>query len=101
MHGERRTDGPPSLGADGMTDMSTITGGILSLRDLVGQFAFDFSVIDLVLWFPRMSWSEFAGSTAAVLSWCWLSNQLENSLNRRFRRLAAWLLLRLALLLRP
>lgn len=60
--------------------------GIFSLRDLAGHFAFDFSVIDLALWFPYLSWPEFAASAAAVLSWCWLSCFIENTLNAPIRR---------------
>lgn len=37
---------------------------------------FNPGVIDLVVWFPKLEWDEFAVAAAAVLTWSWLSERL-------------------------
>lgn len=72
-----------------------------ALRELAEGFIFDPSLIDLVVWFPHLSWSEFGASLATVLAWRWLTDRVERALVTRARRVTARVLLRLALLMRP
>lgn len=44
--------------------------------DAIEGLLLDFSVIDLVLWFPHMTWSEFTYSLAAVIGWNWVSDRI-------------------------
>lgn len=72
-----------------------------TLSELAEGYIFDPSLIDLVVWFPHLSWPEFAASLATVLGWRWVADRIERACMRQIRRLAAALLLRLALLIRP
>ncbi len=72
-----------------------------ALRETVEGYVFDPSFVDVVLWFPHLSWFEFGTSLSAVLCWRWVSDRIEQAAARRVRRAAARLLMRLALLLRP
>lgn len=72
-----------------------------SLWDIIERFVFDPSLVDLVLWFPHLTWNEFAASTVTVLVYKFVSQQVEKLASYHLRRLAAWGLLRLALMIRP
>lgn len=72
-----------------------------SLWDIIERFVFDPSLVDLVLWFPHLSWNEFGASAATVVVYKFISTQIEKLATFHLRRLAAWGLLRLALMVRP
>lgn len=72
-----------------------------ALRETFEGYVFDPSFVDVVLWFPHLSWLEFATSLTAVLCWRWISDRIEQAVMRRARRSASRLLFRLAMLLRP
>jgi hypothetical protein len=72
-----------------------------ALRELAEGYIFDPSLIDLVVWFPHLSWSELAAATAVVLAWRWVADRIEQAAVRRTRRLLSALLLRAAIALRP
>ena len=63
MKRERRgiSDGPPLLAGGSVM--------IAALMELVERFVFDPSVIDLVVWFPHLSWNEFLLSVVTVAAW--------------------------------
>lgn len=67
---------------------------IKAVRELIESYLFDPSLLDLVLWFPDLSWGEFAGSLLAVLAWRWISDRLERAAMNRLRPLAATVLAR-------
>ena len=46
------------------------------IETLFGELWFDPSIIDLVLWFPHLSWRDFIVSAIAVLTWNWLCDGL-------------------------
>lgn len=72
-----------------------------AMRETIEGYVFDPSFVDVVLWFPHLSWIEFGTSLGAVLCWRWVSDRIERAVTRRMRRVASRLLARLALLLRP
>jgi hypothetical protein len=72
-----------------------------SLWDIIERFVFDPSFVDLVVWFPHLSWHEFAASTATVVVYKFISQQIEKIATFHARRLVAFWLLRLALMVRP
>lgn len=72
-----------------------------ALREMIEGYVFDPSFVDVVLWFPHLSWIEFGASLSAVLCWRWVSDRIEQAVMQRIRRGAAFMLMRLALLLRP
>ena len=72
-----------------------------ALREMIEGYVFDPGFVDVVLWFPHLSWLEFGASLSAVLCWRWISDRIEQALMRRARRMAASVLMRLALMLRP
>ncbi|HKZ96185.1 MAG TPA: hypothetical protein VJ045_04315 [Hyphomicrobiaceae bacterium] len=72
-----------------------------TLRELLERFVFDPSVIDLVVWYPYLTWNEFLISTVLVLSWRLVADRIERLVAYHVRRMAAFLLLRLALVIRP
>jgi hypothetical protein len=39
-------------------------------------YLWDYSIVDLVLWFPHLSWSEFLAAASLVLAWNFLSDRL-------------------------
>jgi hypothetical protein len=53
------------------------------------------------VWFPHLSWHEFAASTATVVVYKFISQQIEKIATFHARRLVAFWLLRLALMVRP
>lgn len=71
------------------------------LRELAEGYVFDPSLIDLVVWFPHLTWIEFASSLAVVVSWRIVMDRIERFFSRAARRVTARLLLRLALYIRP
>lgn len=72
-----------------------------TLRELTEGFLFDPSVVDLVMWFPHLTWGEFGASLATVLGWRWLTDRIEKALVTRLRRVASDVLFRVALVIRP
>lgn len=72
-----------------------------ALREMFEGYLFDPSLVDVVLWFPHLSWGEFGTSLTAVLCWRWVSDRIEKAVMRRVRRVAARWLMRLALAMRP
>lgn len=71
------------------------------LKEWAEGYLFDPGLIDLVVWFPHLSWSEFMASLATVAGWRWISDRIERAVMRRLRVAAARLLMRTALLIRP
>ena len=45
----------------------------------------DPSVIDLVLWFPHLTWGQFLAATFGVIVWSWLSAQISKALGAILR----------------
>ncbi len=74
---------------------------LTTLRDILERFVFDPSLIDLVLWFPYLSWHDFAVSVATVVAWRMVSERMERFASYYLRRACAGGLLRLALIVRP
>jgi len=72
-----------------------------AISELLERFVFDPSVIDLVIWFPHMSWGEFAISAVTVFSWKYVSDRIERFVMRRVRLVIALGLMKLAILVRP
>ncbi len=72
-----------------------------TLRELAEGYLFDPSLIDLVVWFPHLTWGEFLASLAAVLSWRWVSDRIERICWHHARRAAARSLIVAARLVRP
>lgn len=72
-----------------------------TLTEWAERYAYDPSVMDLVLWYPHLSWGEFAASLAAVALWRTLTDHVERALVLRLRCAVAWLLMRAADAIRP
>ncbi len=53
---------------------------------LFEDYVFDPSIIDLVLWFPHLSWSQFFAATISVLTWSWISDRLWRAAMKAVRR---------------
>ena len=70
-------------------------------KELFERFVFDPSLIDLVVWFPYLSWHDFAVSAATVVAWRMISERMERFASFHIRRAAANGLLRIALMVRP
>ncbi|MDX2258135.1 MAG: hypothetical protein NW205_04390 [Hyphomicrobiaceae bacterium] len=39
-------------------------------------YLWDYSVVDLVLWYPHLTWTEFLAAATCVLAWNFLSDRL-------------------------
>ena len=50
------------------------------------DYVFDPSIIDLVLWFPHLSWAQFIAATVSVLTWSWISERLWRLVIKAIRR---------------
>lgn len=74
---------------------------IRALREALENYVFDPGIVDLVLWFPHLSWVDFSASLAAVLCWRWISDRIEQAAARHLRSAMSRLLIRVAILLRP
>ena len=48
----------------------------------------DPSVIDLVLWFPHLTWGQFLAATIGVMIWSWVSAQVSRAMGKILRRYA-------------
>lgn len=72
-----------------------------AVKEVFERFVFDPSVIDLVLWYPHLSWGELAVSTATVIGWRILSDRLERFMSFHIRRVCARGLVRLAAIVEP
>lgn len=70
-------------------------------KELFERFVFDPSLIDLVVWFPYLSWHDFAVSVVTVLAWRIVSDRMERFASFHIRRVCAHGLLRLAMAVRP
>lgn len=71
------------------------------VREIFERFVFDPSLIDLVVWFPYLSWHDFIASALTVVAYKVVSDRMERYVSFYIRRAAANGLLRLALLVRP
>jgi len=69
---------------------------LTAVREVFERFVFDPSVIDLVVWFPYLSWHDFAVSLATVIAWRMVSDRMERFASYYLRRAFAGGLLRLA-----
>jgi hypothetical protein len=58
-------------------------------------------LVDLVLWFPNLSWQEFSTSLAAIVGWKLIADQIEEIAMNRLRGWVADSLIRLAGVVRP
>lgn len=67
-----------------------------ALKELAEGYLFDPSFVDIVVWFPHLSWGEFAVSVVTVAGWRWLTDRIEKAIMTRLRRAASALLGRLA-----
>lgn len=72
-----------------------------AVKEVFERFVFDPSLIDLVLWFPHLSWHDLAVSTATVIGWRILSERLERFMSFHIRCLCARGLVRLAAVVEP
>lgn len=43
---------------------------------LLESYDIDPNIIDLVLWFPYLSWEQFAAACAGVLAWMWVCDRV-------------------------
>lgn len=71
------------------------------VREIFERFVFDPSLIDLVVWFPYLSWHDFTASALTVLAYKVVSDRMERFVSFYIRRACSNMLLRLALLVRP
>ena len=74
---------------------------IVPLSGLVQKLVLDMDLVDLVLWFPNLSWQEFGSSLAAVVGWKLVADQIEEIATDRLRTWVADSLVRLASVVRP
>lgn len=72
-----------------------------AVKEVFERFVFDPSLVDLVVWFPYLSWHDFIVSVATVLAWRIVSDRMERFASFHIRRACAHGLLRIALLVRP
>lgn len=72
-----------------------------ALWEFLERFVFDPSVIDLVMWFPHLSWTELAISSATVFTWKYVSDRIERLIMYQIRLLLALGLMKLAVLVGP
>lgn len=71
------------------------------LKELIEHFVFDPSLVDLVLWFPHLSWEDFLYSALVVCSWKVVTDRMETFVGNHIRRAVARGLFTLALVVRP
>lgn len=71
------------------------------VREIFERFVFDPSLVDLVVWFPYLSWHDFIASALTVVAYKMVSDRMERYVSFYLRRACAHGLLRLALLVRP
>lgn len=50
---------------------------LVPLSLFIDKLVLDFDVLDVMFWFPRLSWAEFGRALAAVLVCKYLSDQVE------------------------
>lgn len=58
-------------------------------QELFDAAWFDPSIIDLVMWFPEMSWPQFLCTAIAVMTWSWVSEFLRKMVVRWCKALFA------------
>lgn len=71
------------------------------LKEIIERFVFDPSLVDLVLWFPHLSWEDFFVSALVVCSWKLVTDRMEKLVGNHIRRALARGLFAMALLVRP
>ena len=71
------------------------------LSGLIEKLVLQMDLIDLVLWFPNLSWREFGTSLAAIVSWKLIADQIEEIAMNRLRVWLADALMVLAGAVRP
>jgi hypothetical protein len=74
---------------------------ISTLREVFEGFVFDPSLIDLVVWYPYLSWQELFTWAATVLVWRFVFERFERFAAYHSRRVLSWGLFRLAVLVKP
>lgn len=74
---------------------------LVTVWEFLERFVFDPSLVDLVVWFPHLTWREFAVSAGTVFAWKYVSDRIERFIMYRVRMLAAALLMKLALIVKP
>lgn len=72
-----------------------------AVKEVFERFVFDPSLIDLVVWYPYLSWHDFMISLATVVAWRMISDRMSRFASFHIRRAAANGLLRFALMVRP
>lgn len=72
-----------------------------AVKEVFERFVFDPSLIDLVVWYPYLSWHDFMISLATVVAWRMISDRMSRFASFHIRRTAANGLLRIALMVRP
>lgn len=50
---------------------------LVPFAGLIDKFVLDFDILDLVLWYPRLSWGEFSRALGAVFACKLVSDQME------------------------
>jgi hypothetical protein len=68
---------------------------------LLQRTLFDFDFLELVLWFPKLTWAEFATTAAVVAGWKALCDALDRVSGTFIRAMIADVLVRLAGWVRP
>ena len=71
------------------------------LGTLLQRFVFDFDLLELVLWFPKLTWAEFAATAAVVTIWKLTCDALDRFSGAFVRSVVADGLIRLAGWLKP
>ncbi len=69
--------------------------------DLIEAPWIDPGVIDLVVWFPHLTWQQFLCACVAVLTWSWISEQLRRLAVYWLRRHLSALLFKVAEIIAP
>ena len=50
---------------------------LVPFAGLIDKFVLDFDILDLAMWYPRLSWAEFSRALGAVLACKLVCDQLE------------------------
>jgi hypothetical protein len=74
---------------------------ITPMSALLQKLILEMDLVDLVLWFPNLSWQEFTTSLAAILGCRLITDQIEAIAMNRLRGWLADSLIRLAGVVRP
>lgn len=71
------------------------------LGSALQRFLFDFDFLDLVLWFPKLTWLEFAATATVVSAWKLGCDALDRASAPFVRRAVADALVWVAARIRP